>query len=198
MCKVLAINGAYRDNGMTGQVLSVMIGALNNEGIDYDIISLTQYPIGFCLDCHECPQRPGTLPERCAHRDTMQTFVDKIEQADAYILASPTHLGSVTVIFQRFMERLMVYTDWSWETRNQKSGCMTSRNKKAVLVSSYAAPTLLGRWAFHTHSQLKMTAKILGAMPVGTLFTGLVGEEAYPVMSKRTKAKARALMLKLR
>jgi len=195
--KVLVISGAYRDNGMTDQVLSVMVNTLNDEGIDCEVILLHKFPIGFCLNCRECTQQPGTLPAQCVHRDAMQALIDKIEQADAYILASPTSFGSVTAIFQRFMERLMVNVDCSRGVRTPKLWG-SSHAKKAVLVSSCAAPGLLGRWAFHTHSQLKMAAKVIGATPVGTLFTGLVGEEAYPPMSKRTAVKAKALVLKLR
>ena len=197
MIKVLVINGAYRDKGMTDQVLSVMIEALNYEGIDSEVILLREKPIEFCLNCRKCTQQPGRLPGQCVHRDEMQTFINKIEAADAYILASPTNFGSVTAIFQRFMERLIVYTYWPGGARTPKLR-RDSHAKKAVLVSSCAAPGMLGRWTFHTHSQLKMAAKVIGATSVGTLFTGLVGEEEHPSMSKRTEAKASALVLKLR
>lgn len=197
MNKVLVINGAYRDNGMTDQVLSVMVNVLNDEDIDSEVILLRKYPIEFCLNCRECTQQPGMLPGRGVHRDAMQALIDKIEQVDAYVLASPTNFGSVTAIFQRFMERLIVYADWPWGARTPKLR-RDSHAKKAVLVSSCAAPGLLGRWKFHTHSQLKMAANVIGATSVGALFTGLVGEDAHPSMSKRTEAKARALILKLR
>ncbi len=198
MNKVLVINGAYRDNGMTDQVLSVMVEALNEEGIDSEVILLRKYPIEFCLNCRKCTQQPGRLPGECVHRDAMQSLIDKIEVADAYILAAPTSFGSVTAIFQRFMERLIVYAYWPWGARAPRPRRADTGNKKAVLVSSCAAPGLLGRWTFNTLSQLKGAAKAIGATPVGALFTGLVGEEAHPSMSKRTKTKARALVLKLK
>jgi len=49
--------------------------------------------------------------------------------------------------------------------------------KKALLVSSCAAPGILGRWFFGTDKQLKMTAKTIGAEVVGTLFTGMIAKK---------------------
>ena len=55
--------------------------------------------------------------------------------------------------------------------------------KKALLVSSCAAPGILGRWFFGTDKQLKMTAKTIGAEVVGTLFTGMIAKKIKPETS---------------
>ena len=109
MKKILAINGSYRNNGITDQAVDAMVNVLQSAGADVETILLREYPIQFCLNCRECTQQPGELPGRCVQDDGMKTLIDKIEQADAYILASPTNFGSVTAIFKRFMERLIVY-----------------------------------------------------------------------------------------
>jgi multimeric flavodoxin WrbA len=42
----------------------------------------------------------------------MHELIAMIEAADGYILASPTNFSSVSAVFKRFMERLVVYAYW--------------------------------------------------------------------------------------
>jgi multimeric flavodoxin WrbA len=124
-------------------------------------------------------------------------LIDKIEQADGYILASPVNFGSVTAIFKRFMERLIVYAYWPWGKNTPKFRKQSVVNKKAVLVSSCAAPGILGRYIYGSHKQLKMTAQVIGARTVGTIFTGLISKESHPGLPAQVETKARSLVEKL-
>ena len=67
------------------------------------MIRLREHPIGFCLNCRECTQQPGTAPGQCVQHDGMAELVRKIEVADAFILASPTNFSSATALFKRFI-----------------------------------------------------------------------------------------------
>ncbi len=197
MTRVLAINGSYRDDGVTDQIVDAMARAVTAAGGDVEVVQLRNYPIEFCLNCRECTQQPGTMPGHCVQTDGMAALVDKIERADAYILASPTNFSSVTAVFKRFMERLIVYAYWpsgSAIPKFRKSGLPS---KRAVLVSSSAAPGLLGRWMFGTHGQLKMTAKTIGARPIGTVFPGLVAKQRHAQVPDQLKARAATLAKKL-
>jgi multimeric flavodoxin WrbA len=127
----------------------------------------------------------------------MQDLIDKIERADGYILAAPTNFYSVTAIFKRFMERLVVYAYWPWEMNGPQFRKAQVTRKKALLVSSCAAPGIMGRWFFGTDKQLKMTAKTMGAEVVGSLFTGMIAKEQHPKLPKRVRAKINTLAGKL-
>ena len=197
MPKILVINGSYRSGGITDQTLDVMVSAIKAEGAVVDRVDLRDYPIEVCLNCRECTKRKGSSPGKCVQQDAMQALVDKIEMADAYVLASPTNFGSVTAIFKRFMERLIVYAYWPWDQNAPVFRKADLLPKKAILVSSCAAPGILGRWLYGTHKQLKTTAKVIGAHVVGTLFTGLVAKQSTPQLSSQLKKKAEALALKL-
>ena len=109
MIKILVINGLYQDDDIADQTVEVMVRAVEEAGTGVEVIFLREYPIEFCLNCRECTQQPGDTPGKCVQHDGMQELIDKIEQADGYILVSPTNFGSITVIFKRFMERLVVY-----------------------------------------------------------------------------------------
>jgi multimeric flavodoxin WrbA len=193
MIRILAINGSYRDDGMTDQTVEAFAQAMEAAGAEVEIILLREYPIEFCLNCRACTQQPGVAPGKCVIHDGMQELIDKIERADGYIFAAPTNFGSVTAIFKRFMERLAVYAYWPWEMNGPQFRKAQASKKKALLVSSCAAPGILGRWLFGTGKQLKMTAKTIGAENVGTLFTGMIAKEQHPKLSEGVRARIKAL-----
>ncbi|MRR53436.1 MAG: flavodoxin family protein [Deltaproteobacteria bacterium] len=193
MSKVLAINGSYRNEGLTDQAVEALAEVLEEAGAEVEIILLRDYPIRFCLNCRACTQRPGAAPGECLHNDGMQELIDKIERADFFILASPTNFGSVTAIFKRFMERLAGYAYWPWELNGPQYRKAQAAKKKALLVSSFAAPAILARWFFGTDKQLKMTAKVLGAEVVGSLYTGMIAKQQHPKLTEGARAKIRLL-----
>ena len=197
MARILAINGSYRDDGITDQIVETMAQAVTATGNEIETIQLRDYPIEFCLNCRECTQQPGTAPGQCVHQDGMKELIDNIEKADAYILASPTNFGSVTAVFKRFMERLVVYAYWPWGAKTPRFRKAGVPRKRAVLVSSSAAPGILGRWLFGTHAQLKMAAATIGADTVGSLFAGMIATTADQQITVDLKAKARRLATKL-
>jgi len=196
--KILVINGSYRDDGITDQAVAVALETLQDAGAESEVVSLREYPIEFCLNCRECTLQPGTAPGSCVLDDGMHDLIDKIEAADAYILASPTNFGSVTAVFKRFMERLVAYAYWPWDKPYPKFRKQGLPSKNAMLISSSAAPSWLGRFAFGSVKQLKTTAKTIGAKPVGVLFAGLASSEKHkrlpPKMIARTRALARRLL----
>jgi hypothetical protein len=95
------------------------------------------------------------------------------------------------------MERLIVYGYWPWGMNSPKDRKANLTKKKAVLVSSCAAPGIMGRLLFETRKLLKTTAKTIGADTVGTIFTGLISQEPHPKLSKTVQAKADKLAKKL-
>lgn len=197
MTRILVINGSYREHGITDQVITTMTTELESAGAVVETILLRDSPIEFCLNCRECNQQPSEMPGRCKQPDAMQKFINAIEHSDGFILASPTNFGSATAIFQRFLERLVVYGYWPWGMNAPKFRKATTPKKKALLVSSCAAPGFLGRRLYETRKKLKTSAKMIGAKPVGTLFTGLIAKEPHRRISKKVKTKAKVLAQKL-
>lgn len=193
MTRILAINGAYRDDGMTDQAVNSIVAAAMNAGAEVELILLRDYPIAFCKNCRACTQEPGSAPGVCVHHDAMPDLLEKIEEADGYILASPVNFGSATALFKRFMERLVVYAYWPWGQPYPEFRKDKAPRKQAVLVSSSAAPGLLGRWMFSSLKQLKMTAKTIGADSIGSLFTGHSSQQYHPELPIATQRKARQL-----
>jgi len=194
---ILVINGSYRDDGMTDQAVGALVKALSENGATVETVLLRDYPIEFCLNCRECMQQPGEQPGHCVQDDAMQALVEKIEQADGYILASPTNVGTVTALFKRFIERLAVYAYWPWGAPAPKYRKAGVKPKKAILVAASAAPGFIARIVFSTVRQLKSTAMFIGAKPVGVLFTGLAAGNPHPRLPEASHSKAKELAEKL-
>lgn len=195
--KILAINGSYRDGGVTDQAVT---GALENlQAMDADVehIKLRDYPIGFCLNCRECMQQPGDAPGRCVLNDGMAELIRKIEDADGYVLAAPTNFSSVTALFKRFSERLAVYGYWPWGKPAPVFRKARMPKKPAIIISSCAAPGLLGRLTYVTNRNLKIAAKTIGGRVVGSMVTGLISQERTPGLPKRARRRMKTLAPRL-
>ena len=172
MPTILAINGSYRDDGVTDQLISRAEQLLQRGGATVEVIQLRDYSIEFCLNCRECTQLPGDRPGQCVHNDGMQNLIEKIEAADSLILACPTNVGTVTALFKRFMERLTVYAYWPWGEPAPVLRKTQKPTKRLLVISSCAAPAWMGRWLFKTLSQLRRIGTIVGAKVVGSMMVG--------------------------
>ena len=197
MKKILAINGSYRKGGITDQTLEAFSRAVVTIGAEFEIVLLRDYPIEFCRNCRECTQQPGDRPGTCIIHDAMEQLIEKIEQADSYILASPTTFYSATALFKRFQERLVAYAYWPWDMNAPQLRKAGVPGKKAIVVSSCAAPGPLGKLLYHTHRQLKNTAKTIGAEIAGSIFTGLISKDPHAILPERVQSQIRKMATRL-
>jgi len=197
MKKILAINGSYREDGITDQAVTAVSEALQALGAEVEHVVLRDVPIEFCRNCRHCMQEPGQQPGECVHHDAMRHVVDRIEHADGYIFAAPTNFSSVTAIFKRFTERLAVYGYWPWGRNAPVFRKKDLPKKPAILISSCAAPGILGRISYGTRRQLKIAAKTVGSDVVGSMFAGLVAGKPDARLPRRAERRARALAAKL-
>jgi hypothetical protein len=83
------------------------------------------------------------------------------------------------------MERLVAYAYWPWDKPYPKFRKQGLTQKPAMLISSSAAPSWMGRWLFASGRQLDTAAKTIGAKSVGTLFTGRKSRERARALASR-------------
>lgn len=195
--KILAINGSYRAGGITDQVVNRILEDFEAQEIAVEHIKLRDYPIEFCKNCRECMQQPGDAPGRCVLDDGMAKLVEKIDDADGYVLAAPTNFSSVTALFKRFSERLAVFGYWPWGKHAPVFRRAKLPKKPAIIVSSCAAPGILGRLTYMTNRNLRITAKTMGGKVVGSIVTGLIAQERSPHLPERTQRRIKALVPRL-
>ncbi len=176
--KILAINGSYRRGGVIDQAVEAACAAARAAGAETTSVILVERYIEFCLNCRSCMQAPGEERGACVHADGMGALLDQADAADALIIAAPVNYFNVTAVTRRFLERLVPGAYWPWGANTPE---MRGRPyKKAVLITSSAMPSLLGRVATGALRALKAAAEGLGAKPAGTLFIGLASMEEKP------------------
>ena len=74
----------------------------------------------------------------------MCAILDEIEKSDAIVIASPVNFGTVTAVMKKFIERLVCFAYWPWGKAAPKIRD-TRKSRKAVVISSSAAPAILTR-----------------------------------------------------
>ena len=190
--KVVAIVGSYRKGGMIDQAVEAILEGARDKGATTQTIYLNEKHIAYCTNCRECVQAPGPERGKCTQQDDLESILQQIEAADAILLASPVNFGNVTAIFRTFMERLSGYVYWPWG-QNAPSPRSRILPRKAVLVASSAMPGFLIPLVTGTGNALLMTAKILGAKPIGRLWIGFAAGNPNPLFSKRNQQRARRL-----
>lgn len=195
MTRLLAVNGSYRENGAIDQAVEVAVQTATEAGVAIEVIRLRDFPIEFCRNCRQCTQAPGEASGQCIQQDRVRELIEQLETADGYILASLTNFYSVTAVFKRFIERLIVYAYWPWGAHAPKLRKKTT--KKAILIASSAVPGVMGRLFYAMLKQLRMTAKTIGAQPVGSLFIGRMSQEEHPTLPHRAEKRVRAMVTKL-
>ena len=189
---ITAVVGTYRKGGIIDTAVDEILESAREAGADVSKIYLTDRHIEFCTNCRSCTQEPGPKRGRCVLEDDMGGLLDTLEQSDGIVLASPVNFGTVTAVMKRFIERLICYGYWPWganapEARNK------ARTRRAVLVTSSAAPSVIARLASQIVKLLKSAAALLGAKPVGVLSIGLAAKEERQDMDKRHRLRAREL-----
>lgn len=193
--KILAITASYRKNGIIRQAVQALLGLVEQQGHTTQTVDLLDQDIGFCTNCRHCTQHPGNDPGHCVLDDDMALLIEKIEQADALVLASPVNFGTATALYKRFLERLVVYGYWPWGAPAPKFR-RTVKDKKAILIMSSAAPAFMSRCSPQTMQALRYTAKVVGARVIDKVLIGLAAkssDQALPekVVKRFGKAAAR-------
>jgi multimeric flavodoxin WrbA len=77
MNKMLAINGSYRDDGLTYQAVAALVKAVEFAGAEVEVILRRDSPIEFCRNCRECTQQPGESPGKSVQHDGMEELIKK-------------------------------------------------------------------------------------------------------------------------
>ena len=98
--KAIAIVGSPRKNGNTEILTRHTLKAIEEEGLETELIRLAGLDIKPCNACMVCEKE-----ERCPIDHDLSPIYTKMKEADAIILASPVYFGSATALLKALMER---------------------------------------------------------------------------------------------
>lgn len=99
--KVLLINGSPKKNGNTFLALSEVAAALNNNGVETEIISIGAKAVQGCIACQKCFELG-----RCVFKDDLyNTLYEGLKDADGIVVGTPVYYagpnGSLCAILDR-------------------------------------------------------------------------------------------------
>ena len=98
--KVIAIVGSPHANGNTSYLADQALKELSSQGVETEKIVLGQCVINPCQGHDKC----GTFIE-CKQKDDAPGIIEKFNQADGIILASPVYFFDITAQMKAFIDR---------------------------------------------------------------------------------------------
>ena len=101
--KVIAINGSPRPEGNTKKMITKVLGILEEEGIETELVQLGGSPIRGCRSCYSCIERKDS---RCSVKnDGFNEIFEKMVASDGMLLASPTYFADITPELKALIDR---------------------------------------------------------------------------------------------
>ncbi len=155
--KAIGIVGSPRKDGNTEILTRHTLKAIEEEGLETELIRLAGLDIRPCNACMACHNK-----EQCPIDDDLFPIYQKMKEADAIILASPVYYGSATALLKALMER---------------AGYIASHNGK-LFAGKVGGPLVVARRAGKnfTFAQLMYWFHIAGFfMPGSTYWNVAIG-----------------------
>lgn len=92
--KVIAFNASARRDGNTAVLIRHVLGELEREGIETEMVQLAGKTVKGCAACYRCFERKDF---RCAVTDdAVNDCIAKMAEADGIVLGSPTYFSNAT------------------------------------------------------------------------------------------------------
>jgi multimeric flavodoxin WrbA len=133
--KVVAFNGSARRDGNTAFLTQQVLGELEKEGIDTELIQLAETRIQGCTACSECFE---TLDKRCAvTSDSVNDYIAKMLEADGIILSSPTYFADVTPELKALIDRAGMVARANEDMFQRKVGAAVVTMRRAGAIHAF-------------------------------------------------------------
>jgi len=96
--KILAVCGGLREESNTNKLVRKIA---ESSGCDCEIVELGKLEVKSCTGCSECMMNEG----KCPIEDDMQDLYEKLIEADAIILGSPTYYMNISGAVKCLIDR---------------------------------------------------------------------------------------------
>jgi multimeric flavodoxin WrbA len=100
--KVVAFNGSPRKEGNTFHSITMVLDEIRKEGIETEVIQLGGIEIRGCRACFKCFEKKD---RQCIQKDALNSFVQKMIEADGIIIGSPTYFANVSTEVKALIDR---------------------------------------------------------------------------------------------
>ncbi len=132
--KVVAFNGSPRPEGNTYLLLRMVLGELEKEGIETELVQLGGNKVSGCRACYGCVRNQD---KRCVIKDDIiNDCIEKMLEADGILFGSPTYHADVTAELKALIDRagLVSGANGSMFKRKVGAGVVAVRRGGAIHV----------------------------------------------------------------
>lgn len=137
--KVLAINGSPRPNGNTAFLLKTVLAEAEAAGMATELVQLGGKGLSGCRACMVCREKRDG---RCANgADALNDILQKMLEADAIVLGSPTYFADVTSDMKALIDRAGYVSLACGHTLARKVGAAVSVHRRGGAVCSFDTMT---------------------------------------------------------
>ena len=134
MMKVIAFNGSPNKDGNTYLLIRHVLKEIEKEGIETEIIQIGGKIVHPCTGCMKCFENQDG---KCIQeKDMVNDCIEKMKEADAIILASPTYFSSVTPEIKALMDRAFFVAMGNHGLFNRKLGAAVVAVGRAGAVNA--------------------------------------------------------------
>ena len=133
--KVVAFNGSARKDSNTAILIKHVFGELEKEGIETEMIQLAPKPLRGCLACYRCWINAD---KRCVQtKDNLNTYVEKMVEADGIILGSPVYVTSVSSEMKALIDRACMVCKANGGLLRRKAGVAVIAARRAGQIHAF-------------------------------------------------------------
>jgi len=101
--RVIGFNGSPRKDGNTFILINHVLRELEREGIETELVQLSEKEIHGCIACYKCIENKD---RRCAVKnDAANEYIEKMVEADGILLGSPVYFIDVTPEMKALIDR---------------------------------------------------------------------------------------------
>jgi multimeric flavodoxin WrbA len=101
--KVVGFNGSPRKDGNTSILINHVFHELEKEGIETELVQLSEKEIRGCIACYKCIENKD---QRCAVKtDAANEYIEKMLRAEGIIFGSPVYFTDVTSEMKALIDR---------------------------------------------------------------------------------------------
>jgi multimeric flavodoxin WrbA len=130
--KVVAFNGSARRGGNTAILLGHVLGELQKEGIETELVEMSGEEIHGCLACRKCSVRQD---RHCSQAgDAGNLYIDKMVAADGILLGSPVYVSDIAPNLKALIDRACLVTRANGSLLRRKVGAAVVAVRRAGAI----------------------------------------------------------------
>lgn len=135
--KVVAFNGSPRKDGNTFRLITAVLGEIENEGIETELVQIGGKKIRGCIACFKCFENKD---QRCAvTKDMLNDCIERMIAADGIILGSPTYFANMSADLKALIDRSGLVSKANGEMYRRKVGAAVVAVRRAGSVYTFDA-----------------------------------------------------------